>query len=432
MVTMPPDIFAALLSSDIKGNCQNIQRESLNVNFLARSSLSTKQFTKVQHAMSEISTAHPSQRFKLGLIVNPWAGIGGSVALKGSDGMAAEALARGAVPLAQQRVKAALTELIPLQDQIQILTVAGAMGESIALELGFAVTVLYQSVTEPSTAADTEAAAQCLSAAGVDVLLFAGGDGTARNVCATVNPQTTVLGIPAGCKIHSGVYAITPAAAGKVVAQMIQGKLVSVQDAQVMDIDEVAFREGTVRAKRFGAMQIPTELRYVQSVKASGKESEELVLDDLAAFVAAEMESDVRYVMGSGSTIAAVMAQLDLPNTLLGVDVVENGAIIAADVTAAELLSFIKPGATKLLITLIGGQGHIFGRGNQQLSPAVIRAIGRDNIQLVATKTKLQQLQGRPLISDSGDDKLDQELQGMMKVLCGYNDYVMYRLGFED
>jgi len=368
----------------------------------------------------------------LGLIINPWAGIGGSVALKGSDGVAAEALALGAVPLAQQRAKAALSELLPFQSKVHILTVAGLMGEDLARELGFAVTVVYHSATEPSTAADTEAAAICLSETGIDLLLFAGGDGTARNICAVVDAHTTVLGIPAGCKIHSGVYAITPAAAGKVVAQMIKGELVTVQDAQVMDIDEAAFRQGTVRAKRFGEMQIPTELRYVQSVKSSGKESEELVLDDLAAFVASQMEPDVRYVMGSGSTIAAVMAELGLPNTLLGVDVVENGELIASDVTAQQLQTLLKPDATKLLITLIGGQGHIFGRGNQQLSPAVIRTIGRDNIQLVATKTKLQQLNGRPLISDSGDAALDGELQGMMKVLCGYNDYVMYRLGFED
>jgi predicted polyphosphate/ATP-dependent NAD kinase len=382
--------------------------------------------------MSEILPAAQPQLFRLGLIINPWAGIGGSVALKGSDGVAAEALALGAVPLAQQRARTALTELLPYQSQVHILTVAGLMGENLARELGFTVTVVYQGVSEPSTAADTEAAATCLSKAGIDLLLFAGGDGTARNICAVVDAHTTVLGIPAGCKIHSGVYAITPSAAGKVVAQMIKGELVTVQDAQVMDIDEAAFRQGTVRAKRFGEMQIPTELRYVQSVKSSGKESEELVLDDLAAFVAAQMEPDVRYVMGSGSTIAAVMAELGLPNTLLGVDVVENGELIASDVTASQLQTFIKPDATKLLITLIGGQGHIFGRGNQQLSPSVIRTIGRDNIQLVATKTKLQQLNGRPLISDSGDAALDHELQGMMKVLCGYNDYVMYRLGYED
>ncbi len=375
--------------------------------------------------------------FRLGLIINPWAGIGGAVALKGSDGVAQEALARGAVPMAQQRAKAALAELVDLQAQIRIYTFAADMGQAVAEELGFAVEVVGQAQSNPSTAVDTEQAATLLLDSGVDLLLFAGGDGTARNICTVIanhhsQSHTTVLGIPAGCKIHSGVYAITPAAAGKVVAQMVRGELVTVQDAQVMDIDEVAFRAGTVRAKRYGEMQIPSELRYVQSVKTAGKESEELVLDDLAAYVASQMEDGVRYVMGSGSTVAAVMAELGLPNTLLGVDVVENGEVIAADVTALELLPLVQGHHCKLIITLIGGQGHIFGRGNQQLSPEVIRAIGRDNIMLIATKTKLQQLQGRPLISDSGDAQLDQQLQGMLKVLCGYNDYVMYRLGIEE
>lgn len=375
--------------------------------------------------------------FRLGLIINPWAGIGGSVALKGSDDMAQQALALGAVPMAQQRAKAALTELLPLKNQIKIYTFAADMGQDVAAALGFAVEVVGNAQSVPSTAMDTEQAAAILVEGGVDLLLFAGGDGTARNICTVIanhhsQSHTTVLGIPAGCKIHSGVYAITPAAAGKVVAQMVRGELVTVQDAQVMDIDEVAFRAGTVRAKRYGEMQIPSELRYVQSVKTAGKESEELVLDDLAAYVASQMEDGVRYVMGSGSTVAAVMAELGLPNTLLGVDVIENGAVIAADVTALELLQLVQGHPCKLIITLIGGQGHIFGRGNQQLSPDVIRAIGRDNIMLIATKTKLQQLQGRPLISDSGDAQLDQQLQGMLKVLCGYNDYVMYRLGIEE
>lgn len=368
-------------------------------------------------------------RFRLGFIINPFAGLGGSVALKGSDDMAATALALGAVPMAAQRAEYALQELLALRDQLVIVTVAGAMGADLAEKLGFTLEVLKWTPAEPSTATDSEEAAAQLSQLGIDLLLFAGGDGTARNICNSVKPSTTVLGIPAGCKIHSGVYAITPQAAGKVVAKMVRGELVSVQEAQVMDIDEVAFRSGTVRAKRYGEMQIPAELRYVQSVKTAGKESEELVLDDLAAYFVSQMEDDVRYIMGSGSTVAAVMAELNLPNTLLGVDVVENGEVIASDVTAAELLKLVDGFDCRLVITLIGGQGHIFGRGNQQLSPVVIRTVGREHICLLATKSKIQQLGGRPLISDSGDPSLDQELQGMLRILCGYNDYVMYRLG---
>lgn len=370
--------------------------------------------------------------FRLGLIINPYAGLGGAVGLKGSDGVAEQALALGAIPMAQQRAELALLELMPWQAQICIRTVAGAMGEDIARKLGFATEVICQAAQQPSTAEDSEAAAQQLAAAGIDLLLFAGGDGTARNICSAVGDRVTVLGIPAGCKIHSGVYAITPAAAGKVVAQMVRGELISVQEALVMDIDEVAFRQGTVRAKRYGEMQIPTALRYVQSVKSAGKESEALVLDDLAAYFVSQMEEDVRYVMGSGTTVAAVMAELGLPNTLLGVDVVENGQVIAADVTAVQLLELVQQHPARLVITLIGGQGHIFGRGNQQLSPAVIRAIGRQHIHLLATKSKIQALDGRPLISDSGDPQLDRELSGMLRILCGYNDYVMYRLGAED
>ncbi len=370
--------------------------------------------------------------FRLGLIINPLAGLGGSVGLKGSDGQAQKALALGAKPQAMQRVKTALTEMLAQKDKFEILTVAGDMGHSVCKELGLQSQVIYTPPLWPSSASDTENAARLLAQQGVDILLFAGGDGTARNICAAVADNTTVLGIPAGVKIHSGVYAISPQAAGKLVAKLVAGELVSLSEAPVMDIDEQAFRTGVVKARRFGEMRIPALLRYVQSVKMGGRESEELVLADLAAYVVSQLEDDVRYVMGSGSTVAAVMAELGVDNTLLGVDVVENGQLIAKDVTAAQLLELVQGRPSKLIITLIGGQGHVFGRGNQQLSPAVIRAIGRDNILLIASKTKLQQLDGRPLLADSGDATLDKQLTGLINVLTGYNDYVMYRLGYED
>ena len=370
--------------------------------------------------------------FRLGLIINPLAGLGGSVGLKGSDGQAQKALELGAKPQAMQRVKTALTELLAQKDKFEILTVAGDMGHSVCEELGLQSQVIYTPPSWPSSANDTENAARLLAQQGVDILLFAGGDGTARNICAAVADNTTVLGIPAGVKIHSGVYAISPQAAGKLVAKLVAGELVSLSEAPVMDIDEQAFRTGVVKARRFGEMRIPALLRYVQSVKMGGRESEELVLADLAAYVVSQLEDNVRYVMGSGSTVAAVMAELGVDNTLLGVDVVENGQLIAKDVTAAQLLQLVQGRPSKLIITLIGGQGHVFGRGNQQLSPEVIRAIGRDNILLIASKTKLQQLDGRPLLADSGDVTLDKQLTGLINILTGYNDYVMYRLGYED
>ena len=372
-------------------------------------------------------------QFKLGLIVNPVAGLGGSVALKGSDGeeTAAKAIALGAEPKSNSRTKAALEVLVPHQSNITIYTVNDEMGEQTAKALGFNTQVVYQS-NSPTTSDDTEAAARLLQQQGVDLILFAGGDGTARNICHAVEDSVPVLGIPAGCKIHSGVYAITPKAAGRVVEMLVKGELVTLSDADVMDIDEVAFRQGTVKAKRYGEMQVPSEVRYVQAVKNGGKETDELVLADIAAYVVSEMDADILYVMGSGSTVGAVMEEMGLENTLLGVDLVEDQALVGQDLTAQQLLELTKERETKLVITLIGGQGHIFGRGNQQLSPALIKAIGRDNIIVVATKTKLQALNGRPLICDTGDSKLDDELSGYIRVTSGFNDHIMYAVGHQD
>ena len=372
-------------------------------------------------------------QFKLGLIVNPVAGLGGSVALKGSDGedTAAKAIALGAEPKSNSRTKAALEVLVPHQSNITIYTVNDEMGEQTAKALGFNTQVVYQS-NSPTTSDDTEAAARLLQQQGVDLILFAGGDGTARNICHAVEDSVPVLGIPAGCKIHSGVYAITPKAAGRVVEMLVKGELVTLSDADVMDIDEVAFRQGTVKAKRYGEMQVPSEVRYVQAVKNGGKETDELVLADIAAYVVSEMNADTLYVMGSGSTVGAVMEEMGLENTLLGVDLVEDQALVGQDLTAQQLLELTKERETKLVITLIGGQGHIFGRGNQQLSPTLIKAIGRDNIIVVATKTKLQALNGRPLICDTGDSKLDDELSGYIRVTSGFNDHIMYAVGHQD
>ncbi|OHU87647.1 MULTISPECIES: ATP-NAD kinase family protein [Pseudoalteromonas] len=372
-------------------------------------------------------------QFKLGLIVNPVAGLGGSVALKGSDGelTAQQALALGAMPKANQRTHMALEQLLAYQEQIAVFTVDGEMGETTAKALGFRTQVVYQS-HQPTTPQDTEQAAKAMLACGVDMILFAGGDGTARNICAAVDDSVPVLGVPAGCKIHSGVYAITPKAAGRVVAMLVTGELVTLSEADVMDIDEEAFRQGSVRAKRYGEMQVPSELRYVQSVKNGGKESDELVLADIAAYVISEMDPDTQYIMGSGSTVAAIMEELDLENTLLGVDLIRDQQLVAQDMTASQLLANVKGATTKLVITLIGGQGHIFGRGNQQLSPELIRTIGKDNIIVVATKTKLQALNGRPLIADTGDEQLDEALSGYIKVITGYNDHVMYAVGHPD
>ena len=368
-------------------------------------------------------------QFKLGFLVNPIAGIGGSVALKGSDGedTAQKALGLGATPKANLRAKLALEVLLPYKDKMTIFTANDDMGEDIAKELGFNVERVYQYSGSQSVPEDTEQLVKALQHKGVDLLLFAGGDGTARNVCHQVDGYFPVLGIPAGCKIHSGVYALTPTAAGRVVEQMINNELVSFFDADVMDIDEVAFRTGVVKARRYGEMQIPSELQYIQAVKSGGKETDEMVLMDIAAHVI-ELMDDELFVIGSGSTVAAIMDELAITNTLLGVDVLQEQELLHSDVIESELYQYVvnSESVVKLVITVIGGQGHIFGRGNQQLSPRVIRAIGKDNIIVVATKSKLQALNNRPLIVDTGCQQLDKELSGFIPVVTGFHDQVLY------
>ncbi|MFC3094941.1 ATP-NAD kinase [Alteromonas sediminis] len=372
------------------------------------------------------------RRFKLGLIVNPYAGIGGALALKGSDGqeIRQKALLAGAKKLANEKTGRALKQLLADKASIDIYTASAEMGETIAKSMGFETHCVYYQANPQTEPQDTVNAARALVEQQIDLLLFAGGDGTARNIFDEVGLSTPVIGVPAGCKIHSGVYAVTPGAAGEVVQKMVRGEIVSEVVGEVKDIDEHAFRDGVVRAQYYGEMRVPHALMYVQSVKMGGKESDELVLDDIIAEVESEMEEypDHYFVMGSGSTVAALMASLALPNTLLGVDVVFQGQRVLTDATAEQLEALVAqyPNKIKGVITLIGGQGHVFGRGNQQLSPAFIRAVGKQNFYVLASKSKLETLNGRPLRVDTGDEDLDAALQGPLSIITGYKDRVLY------
>ncbi|GLS82607.1 ATP-NAD kinase family protein [Paraferrimonas haliotis] len=369
-----------------------------------------------------------SVKFKLAILINPLAGLGGSVALKGSDNVAAKALSLGAVAKSAERMEQALSQVLCYRDRIEWGCAGGAMGADLLSELGVEFQQFYAPNLDDNhftNAEDTKHALLAFKQWQPDLILFAGGDGTARDVYDTVDEQQVVLGVPAGVKIHSGVYGVSPRAAGKVVEQLISGELVSLMEADVMDIDEVAFRQGTVKAKRFGELLVPAELRYIQAVKSGGKESDHLVLADIAASVIEDMQDDTLYVMGSGSTVAAVMDELQLPNTLLGVDVIKNGALVAQDVSAQELIRLCRGQACKLIVTAIGGQGHILGRGNQQLSADFIKMLGKENIEIIATKTKLTALKDNRLLVDSGDPELDHYLSGFYRVTSGYRDYVM-------
>jgi predicted polyphosphate/ATP-dependent NAD kinase len=370
---------------------------------------------------------------KLGVIVNPIAGMGGRVGLKGSDG--AEILRRarqlGARPESPRRAIEGLEVVSRVRDGIEVLTYPAEMGEDECREAGLDTKVIGSIQSGETTPGDTGRAAAEMLAAGASLILFAGGDGTARNVCDAIGEGVPVVGLPAGVKIHSAVYAVTPRSAGEVAVRFLEGRLTETRAAEVMDIDEDAFREGVVAARLYGYLRVPEERRLLQSVKSGGIPAEKQTLRGIAEDLIAEMEGDdACYIIGPGTTTRFLMECLGLENTLLGVDVIRSGKLVANDVTEARLLEIVGENRARIVVTVIGGQGHVFGRGNQQLSPRVIRRVGRENIIVVATKQKLLSLSDRLLLVDTGDEELNQELSGYMKVTTGYRDYLMCKVGY--
>ncbi|MEX2962021.1 ATP-NAD kinase family protein [Microbulbifer sp. TYP-18] len=373
---------------------------------------------------------------KLGLVVNPWAGVGGPAGLKGSDGAdtVARALAEGVEPRANARAAVTLAALRENVERVEILCFGGDMGESVARDSGLAVRVVGCAASQPSTAADTERAAREIRAAGADLIVFVGGDGTARNMVNALGDDFPVLGIPAGVKMHSACFAISPTAAGEVLRRLLAGRLVDLHEREVRDIDEGAFREGRVSTRYYGELLVPEEGHFLQAVKNAGREVEELAVADIAAEVVEGLEPGTLYLVGPGSTTLAILNELGLEGTLLGVDLLCDGQLIARDVSAKRIQAALAShrGPARLIVTAIGGQGHLIGRGNQQFSPEVLRALGRDNVTVVATKTKVTGLQGRPLLVDSGDPQLDEQWSGFIRVITGYRDAILYPLSNGD
>ena len=364
---------------------------------------------------------------KVGLLFNPKAGVGGPVGLKGSDGVYGDAIQLGGQSKVAGRAASCLERIA--HDEIEWFTVPGVMGGDILEQLGIPSHLLGGPIDPDTSAEDTRHCVRLICEQGIDLLLFAGGDGTARDVADSIQDVAAVLGIPCGVKMHSGVFATTPVAAAELVNKMLAGEILSVVQSDVRDIDESSFREGIVKTRFYGELPVPDDLRYVQQTKVGGKEVDALVVQDIAAYFTENMVPDALYLMGSGSTVATLMDSLGLQPTLLGIDVVRNGELLAVDVSEHQILDLLEDApVAKIVVTAIGGQGHIFGRGNQQLSAKVIRRVGIRNLEIVATKSKLVRLERRPLLVDTGDVELDEALAGIKSVLVGYDDWVVYQV----
>jgi predicted polyphosphate/ATP-dependent NAD kinase len=364
---------------------------------------------------------------KLGLIVNPIAGMGGRVGLKGTDGkeILAEAIRKGATEAAPSLALLTLRELLPLGGSLTVLCASGDMGQNQCLVLGLDHKVVYECIPGQTDAEDTIKSARAMEEAGVDLILFAGGDGTARNIYSAIETRVPVLGIPAGVKIHSPVYANSPKKAGQLAMEYFLESKPTLRLEEVVDLDEVALRNGQMVTSLFGYLNVPYNRIYLQNKKAPTPLSDAEAQGAIALDVMDHMEDGVTYVIGPGTTTKAVLDALGIEGTLMGIDVVHNRKLIARDSDEKQLLALAETGKTKLILTPTGGQGYLLGRGNQQISPAVLKCIGKENMMILATDSKLVQQRGRPLLLFTGDREMDLKLTGYYKVKTGYHSEVM-------
>ncbi|MCW4008400.1 MAG: ATP-NAD kinase family protein [Candidatus Bathyarchaeota archaeon] len=357
----------------------------------------------------------------LGLIVNPIAGMGGTVGLKGTDGkgILKQAISLGAKPAAPSRALSFLSELKFLKDKIRLFVGAGEMGEEEALSCGFSCIIFGEKKAE-TTAEDTREIARKIAEAKADLLVFCGGDGTARDILDAVDFSIPVLGVPTGVKMHSSVFAVDPKAAAKIAIDFLWNAL-PLREAEVMDIDEDAFRAGRVSASLYGYLLTPYEPDLIQGSKMESPMTEGELRNQaaIAIYVIESMKPDVVYIIGPGTTTRTIADLLDAKKTLLGIDIFCGKKLVASDVNEKQILETIRGKAAQIIVTPIGGQGFIFGRGNQQISPEVIRQVGLDNIVVVATQSKLRSL--KALRVDTGDEELDAALRKRkMKVIADY------------
>jgi predicted polyphosphate/ATP-dependent NAD kinase len=374
-----------------------------------------------------IGSAMTSKR--VGLIINPVAGLGGRVGLKGSDGqyIQQKALELGAVPAAGLRCKEALETLIRINPDIEFVTYPGEMGADCLLELGVIPKKIGLINAGHTTNQDTHKAAKALFSESVDLILFAGGDGTARDIYLAIGSEYPVLGIPAGVKIHSGVFGTSPMRTGELASLALEAKT-GFRQAEVLDIDEDSYRQGILAVKLCGYLKVPYQRSLIQSVKASSSREGYTALAGLAAELIDRMDGDHLYILGPGTTTQAIARGLGLEKTLLGVDIIKDGKIIRYDVNEKILLDLLRQQSGKIIVTPIGGQGIILGRGNQQLSPQVIHMVGTQNLIIVSTRDKINALLGRPLLVDTGYEDLDRELCGYTRVITGYREEIIYRV----
>jgi len=367
---------------------------------------------------------------KLGFLVNPIAGMGGRVGLKGTDGVLGRALALGAKPVAPKRGVEFLKKLkeLGVTAKLRVVTCLGSMGENEVKSVGLEAELLPLPLKKETTAEDTKKAVKLMiNKHTVDLLAFVGGDGTARDVLDAINEtgkEVPVLGVPAGVKMYSGIFAVNPEDAAEVLEAFVEGEA-EIMEFEVMDADESAIRSDQFAVRLYGFLKGPFLPLHVQGSKQVSPQT----LDErenqtaIAKFIIETMNPEDTYILGPGTTVKRVAELLGVEKTLLGVDVYKKGRVFK-DVNEKRIFEVVKNWEnTWIIISPIGRQGMLFGRGNQQISPEVIRRVGKERIIVGATKNKIQGFEGGVLHVDTGDPEVDDLLKGYIKVVTDYREW---------
>jgi predicted polyphosphate/ATP-dependent NAD kinase len=368
------------------------------------------------------------ENMKLGLIVNPIAGMGGKVGLKGTDNILKEAIAKGAEPVAPKRATEFLQKLKQNASDasIELLTCPGIMGESEAKDTGLTIRILPMKIGKETTAVDTKKAVELLRSANANLIVFVGGDGTAKDILDAMSgsAEVPVLGVPSGVKMYSGIFTVSPSDAVDVVLAFAQNQA-EITEFEIMDADEEAIRNDTFTVNLYGLMRGPFLPTHIQGSKQVSPETvnERDNQTATAKFIVEEMQPDGTYILAPGTTVKRVAELLGIEKTVLGVDIYKKGKVIL-DVDERRILEEVGDWQhTWIILSPIGHQGILFGRGNQQISPKIIQHVGKERIIVAATKNKLQRIEGNVLRVDTGDARVDAMLKGYVRVVTDYREW---------
>lgn len=342
--------------------------------------------------------------------------MGGCVGLKGTDGMVEEAIRRGAKPIAAERAKNFISYI---EKKFEIYTCSSPMGENILKNCGICAFVVYKP-SFPTTADDTKNAVANMK--NVDLILFVGGDGTARDILEVIGTDIPLLGIPSGVKMYSAVFAQTPRHAAEIINEFDNG--LPLEEREIVDIDEELFRKGKLGVSVMGYCLTPVHEK-IQSSKgffSGGIETKKLIAERIAE----EMDEETTYIIGGGSTTWELKKAIGIDGSLLGIDVVRGKKLLCQDAAEADIKKLLGK-KNKIIVSPLGGYGFIFGRGNEQISPEIIKRVEKENIIVISAPEKIVNLPS--LKVDTGDEAIDKNLKGYIRVVTGYGESKLMRVG---